>query len=323
MNDHLNTETLSAYLDEELQAAERARVEDHLAGCARCAAERRSLEAVATAVSSLPREEMTADEHRALRQAVLGARTSPAGRWSLLPPQRWWALAGGLGVVLIAVVGFVALRPPSHQTLDQAAAPESGSQALDFSSADQIEAAVAALPEVSGRSGSTSGDAPAGGGDGDGSGGDGGQSDAGKAAHPGAPPAAAPLTARGSRSSDEDAARGGSAADTSAAGEAHAEGSTSAGDPGFTAANGALCLDKVRQAGPAHLVPLAAKEAKFRGRPVWLLVYGVGPEALPSDDRRSPRDRLEVWLLIPEDCRGYSGSALLDRALYHSTFDRP
>ena len=323
MNDHLDAETLSAYLDEELQAAERARVEDHLAGCDRCASQRRSLQAVAVAVGQLSREEMTADEHRALRQAVLVARRPSAGRWSLLPLQRWWALAGGLGVVLIAVVGFVALRPPSHQTLDQAAAPESAPQALDFSSGDQIEAAVAALPEVSGRSGRTSGDAAAGGDGGDGSGGDGGDGDTREAAEPGPSPPAAPLTAQGSRSADEGAGTQGSEAGRSAGGGAYAEGLADAGGSSFSPTNGALCLDKVRRAGPAHLVSLTAKEARFRGRPAWLLVYALGPEAPPNDDQRPPRDWLEVWLLTPEDCRDYSGAALLDRALYHSAFDRP
>jgi hypothetical protein len=314
MNDHLDATTISAYLDEELQAAERLRVEEHLAGCARCSSQRRSLQATAAAVGQLPREEMTADEHRALRQAILGAPSPSAGRWSLLPLQRWWALAGGLGLVLIAVVGFVALRPPSHQALDQAAAPESAPQLLDFTSGDEVEAAVASLPEVSGR---TSGGS-AGRDGGDGSRVSGGGGDAGGAAERGAPPPAAPLTAQGSSSADEGAGTGGAAG-----GEAYAEGRLDAAGSTFSPTNGAVCLDKVREAGPARLEPLAAKEARFRGRPAWLLVFASGPEAPPNDGQGPPRDRLEVWLLAPEDCRGYSGAGLLDRALYHSTFDRP
>ncbi len=51
---HLDTETLSAYLDDAMPAAERTRAEAHLAGCEICRADLRELEATRLLLRSLP-----------------------------------------------------------------------------------------------------------------------------------------------------------------------------------------------------------------------------------------------------------------------------
>jgi hypothetical protein len=305
MNDHLDVETISAYLDQELGGAEIRLAEAHLAGCARCASQMGSLQEAASALAGVPRVEITPDEHRALRQAVLSSRSSSAARWPLLSPRRVWAVAGALSVVLIAVVGFAALRPSNNQMLDRAAAPESAPQTLDFTSGDQVQAAVAALPEVSGRTERKGGEAF-----------ERRATDSTEGATSEAPAPAAPLTAQGSQPPEE-AAGGGEGSDAAVNRDSAAR---SAGDAlDFSAQAADRCLDKVADAGPGELVPLTAREAKFQGRPAWLLVYS----SAPVDNRSAPPDRVEVWLVTPGDCLTYSGASLLGRALYHSSFDRP
>ncbi len=49
---------LSEYIDEELPAAEAARVREHLSKCAECKEELGALKHVAKAVSSLPKKEL-------------------------------------------------------------------------------------------------------------------------------------------------------------------------------------------------------------------------------------------------------------------------
>lgn len=104
---------LTAFLDGELDAKRRARIEEHLAGCGACQAERRSLERVRHTLDSL---EMPAIESSLSADAILDrarseTRTSRARR----NENRGWrplgftvglrpAAALAIGLVVVAVV---------------------------------------------------------------------------------------------------------------------------------------------------------------------------------------------------------------------------
>lgn len=104
---HLNMEELSAFIDAQLGADERAGVEAHLQGCATCRQELSDLERTVLAVRALPPVSLP----RSFRVAAAPAR--PAG-WSLLgwlnPPLL--RAAGGLAAALmVAIVAVDALAP--------------------------------------------------------------------------------------------------------------------------------------------------------------------------------------------------------------------
>ncbi|MDQ4148757.1 MAG: zf-HC2 domain-containing protein [Actinomycetota bacterium] len=290
MRDHVTVEDLSAYLDSELDPKERTEVQRHLSGCSSCAAEMQRLELASEALGALPQLELTADEHRTLRQAVLSSRADrpSAAGWRRL------VLAGGFALASLAVIGVITVRPwerPPAEQATEAAAPPDG--VLELSSPAEVRRAVANLPEVAairdfaGATGGgeartlqsqareDSGGAGAAARSGDGAeGGDGQDGD-------GAPERAAPAAAPPERVEDE-------------------------------------CLTKVaREEGPG-LTPLAARPARFEGEPASLLVFRLAP---PDDPAAS--SRIRVWLIRPQDCAAYSGQALLDRVLYSDTFDRP
>jgi len=97
---HLDTELLSAYLDNQVTPAERARVEAHLRVCMTCQAELNSLRQTVTLLRALPR--VPVPRAFTLSEAQAGLRRQPAQRGWLggwLP-----GLAAATAVVLIAVV---------------------------------------------------------------------------------------------------------------------------------------------------------------------------------------------------------------------------
>ncbi|MEX0790890.1 MAG: zf-HC2 domain-containing protein, partial [Actinomycetota bacterium] len=148
MNDHLAPESLSAYLDGELDERERGRADQHLGSCPDCSGALSALAAAIGSVASLGPVTVTADEHRELRQAVLKSRTS-ASRLGFRVPQ--WALAGGLVLVAVTVLAISFLRPGDsgqQEALTEAAAPAVGGPAFNFSTGEEVDRTVAGLPEV-------------------------------------------------------------------------------------------------------------------------------------------------------------------------------
>lgn len=110
---HARVELLSAYLDNQVSPAERARLESHLRDCAACRAELASLRQTVAVMRALPR--VPVPHAFTLSEAKIGVR-QPA------PKAAWLGgLVRGLGAVtavaLVAVVAVTVLRPP-------AAAPE-------------------------------------------------------------------------------------------------------------------------------------------------------------------------------------------------------
>ncbi|MGH2768629.1 MAG: anti-sigma factor family protein [Actinomycetota bacterium] len=148
---HEEIEALSAYLDGEVDGAERARIEEHLAACPACAGQKAALEQAAVGMSSLLAPSLTPDETRAIRLAVLEA-VHPSPRRALPWTARVWAAAGALAVLAVGIVGYVSLRPrpPTPSMLapptDQAAP---ASNLFNYTSEDELRDAVASDPEIS------------------------------------------------------------------------------------------------------------------------------------------------------------------------------
>ncbi|MGH2812941.1 MAG: anti-sigma factor family protein, partial [Actinomycetota bacterium] len=147
---HKTIESLSAYLDDEIDAPARSAIEAHLRDCSECRGRVETLRRASAALSQLPEITPTPDESRALRLRVREAL--PSGRRWLRAPAAL-ALAGGLGLVLAAFVAFAVFFGGSERTsLDgsaEEAAPAVGSLASqDLSSDAEIAEAVRSDPEV-------------------------------------------------------------------------------------------------------------------------------------------------------------------------------
>jgi hypothetical protein len=121
MTPHADTETLSAYLDGEVPASERARLERHLASCAECSARTSALEGVIRSVRGLPPVTATEAEHVAMRAAVLEASPRRAPK----PGPAWKLLAATVAVaaVLAGIVGIVVVRGAGPNATTKVAAP--------------------------------------------------------------------------------------------------------------------------------------------------------------------------------------------------------
>ena len=132
MNDQW-TDRLSDYLDDELDAPERAALERHLASCAGCAATLAELRAVVARASALPPRPPAADlwpgiEPRLDRRAIVARfPTRPPRRFSFTVPQ---LVAAGLALMVVSGGGVWVLQhggrstelPPLAATSDAAPA---------------------------------------------------------------------------------------------------------------------------------------------------------------------------------------------------------
>jgi anti-sigma factor (TIGR02949 family) len=97
---------IEAYLDDDLDAPERARLEDHLAACAPCARELALAARVREGLRALPFFEAPAHVVEAAERAALGAGTAPGADVVVLPARRrvlrGWPAAAAAVVVLVA-----------------------------------------------------------------------------------------------------------------------------------------------------------------------------------------------------------------------------
>lgn len=322
MKKHLQPESLSAYLDGELDGRERSEVEEHLGACADCSAVRTRLAATMGSVAGLGPVTVSADEHRTLRQTILSSRPAASTSRRFGFPQ--WALAGGLVLVAFTALAFSLFRPEgrgaSDEALTEAAAPASGGAGFNFESGDQVDRTVAALPEVTAgmnryRAGDTDrrdaeekrvkvftgpGESPG-------------------STSPGAPQAMARSeTAADSAGNAVPGVPAPAAESPGTAGEGSASSQNSAPSL-FTNQAADECLGRVSGTQSYPMVPLLAREASFEGRPAWLLVFAWSPDA--SGDE--PLDRWQSWLVDPVDCRDFTGAELAAKALYRSYSPAP
>src|SRR5260221_529194 len=110
MTEHPETFELSAFIDGELDAAEHARIEAHVPGCAECTATIAALRATIADVESLPPPEMDAEQIARLDAAIERERSRAAAAAANVRRTRWQRLAwasGGVAASLIAVVGLL------------------------------------------------------------------------------------------------------------------------------------------------------------------------------------------------------------------------
>ena len=99
MSTHIDGPEISAFLDGALAAADRARVDAHLAACAACGREFESLRHMKLVLSSAPRKNMPADLALALeRRLVTGA---PA--WKSLFKPKFWVPVGAVAAAALTV----------------------------------------------------------------------------------------------------------------------------------------------------------------------------------------------------------------------------
>jgi hypothetical protein len=308
MMQHLDPESLSAYLDGELGPRERSLAEQHLHTCAECSAMHSKLAAVTGQVSALPPLRVTADEHRRLRQAVLNARPASSGARGL--GRLRWALAGGLVVAAVAVLSISFLgngaSEPGDEALTEAAGPSPAG--FNFTNQNQVDETVAALPEVLAGLGRYRAE------------------DAGAYAARNSAKAPAGQPAPLARSDTPGAAEQFSApalvptpppAPESAAGAAPDDLTMlEDNESSFTFSNAAAdaCLERVAATQHYPMVPLLARQATFEGTQAWLLVFAWTAEPDPN----ARLDRSQTWLVTPEDCRNLSGPQLESKVLYRS-----
>lgn len=139
MSDHREIDELSAYLDGELDEADRARVEQHLAGCVECPAVLEDLRRARAALRGLPEPHMTADQAAALDAVVEAARSKSPARSRL-------RLVAGAAVAAAAVAAAVAIVPRLHSTLpSRSAAPQALSPVSGAYDAASARAALLAF----------------------------------------------------------------------------------------------------------------------------------------------------------------------------------
>ena len=126
------TAALSAYIDGELSAGERSRMERHLDGCATCSATLADLRAVRSALQALPRA--TAPRSFALREGDIRPRAAARrGGWLASP-----ALAG---VAVVALVSFFSLVGVDLIAQPGGTADKSGPGAVVQPAADSFDSA--------------------------------------------------------------------------------------------------------------------------------------------------------------------------------------
>lgn len=107
-------ERLSAYLDAELSAAERAEVEAHVGGCESCRANLNALRATVTEMRSLGEPVPSEQDSWALRAAIARERRGQSRR-ARLP-----VAIGGVAAAIIAFAAFTMRGPTENSGLESA-----------------------------------------------------------------------------------------------------------------------------------------------------------------------------------------------------------
>ena len=106
MSDHNELEQLSAYVDGELDASERAGLEAHVAGCAECTRALDAIRATLTDLATLPVPQLDAGSIAAIDDRIAAERIA---RRSFTRRRGWTtgAAAAGIVIALVAVVSVL------------------------------------------------------------------------------------------------------------------------------------------------------------------------------------------------------------------------
>jgi anti-sigma factor (TIGR02949 family) len=147
---------LSAYVDGEVGLKLRQRMEEHLAGCPACAAERDAIERIAAAASSSVRLRFSEKEapHEIRAEVMRRLAQSPARRVVVLPARRLVAaaalgvLVGGLLVGFVLESGFRSQRQALRAEIEGSRAELAAARAEKESARTELSAARAALSVV-------------------------------------------------------------------------------------------------------------------------------------------------------------------------------
>lgn len=103
MNPHDELELLSSYLDGELDASERSRLDTHMTTCADCRATLAGLRATIADLKALPEPVPSPQDSWALRAAIRRARS---------PLRKWQRISYAAGAVAAAAIAFVVMTLP-------------------------------------------------------------------------------------------------------------------------------------------------------------------------------------------------------------------
>ena len=288
---HETIEALSAYVDNELSAGERARIEAHLASCTDCASRKVLLERASASVRTLPPIAPTAAESRRIRQGVLGrTRRRPLVPGRLRPA---WAGAGALALVVAGVVaGGSMLRHQARQDNTTAGAGSSALQAAPvFDSPAEVLSFVSTDAGVK-RAYESVSSSPGGGA---------GEAGAPKGlAVPSVPDGAQPGTdsaKEGALAPPAATAGSGPREPARAASPRSAEGAGSnAPAPAAAERSAGDCQAERQRDQVSGVRPVLTRAATYTGKPAWLLVYAAPPSSPGA------KERLVVYLVGRADC---------------------
>jgi hypothetical protein len=103
MNPHDELDLLSPYMDGELDASDRARLDAHMTSCAECRATLIGLQATVADLRTLPEPAPTPQDSWALRAAIRRARS---------PMRKWQRVSWAAGAVAAAAIAFAAVTLP-------------------------------------------------------------------------------------------------------------------------------------------------------------------------------------------------------------------
>jgi anti-sigma factor RsiW len=107
---------LAAYLDDELEAADRARVEEHLGRCPACSAELARMRAAGSSLRKFTSVQLTPDQRQKLHEALDASAAEATAEDARMT--RTLAALGVLAasVLIVAAAWLRALPPPPHPT---------------------------------------------------------------------------------------------------------------------------------------------------------------------------------------------------------------
>lgn len=337
MTAHPDPEQLSAYLDHELAADERARLGAHLGICARCQAIRSALEASMRAVAAIPPVTPTAAEAGMLRARVLdqihhlgrqqpapgtfGGLAAAVASWRRRFSWRVYAAAAAVAVLLAGGIGLAALdlgsgaqtaagpagRPSVNRTAHAAgsgAAMQPGGSARGAAGASArlaFSSPDQAWAYVAGQSSSLSTSAE--------------NLNAGDAVTATDGFLESLAAQAGSSGTVQAGIAAGSAPQTGAlvpagpvpSGTAAATPSPGARNaPALPPGSLAACVSAVQALVPTPSVPIEALAVTYQGRPAWLLVYASAVPANPQ----GPLTQQQTWLRSQPGCQGIASNTV-------------
>ncbi len=273
MTTHATPETLSALIDDELAADERARIEEHIHTCAQCAGRHDALASTVHKMGSLPEVVPTPSESLALRRTLLEnipVRTRAASVASTFlkrtRPQKTspgWAIAGLIGLFAVAVAGWAVLRPSDQAFNDQAAERAASEVRFEFENDEDVRNTLSAHPDVQGGAGK--------------------------------------YTVADVGTSQDEASKqvlDNSGLPPQTSGRAEDLNQEEGTAPGAAGQSASSCLELVLRRIPYPAMPVLARSAVFKQEPAWTLAYAYTTHR----EKDAPLNRVQVWIVRPADC---------------------